>query len=79
MRWLFEVVQEGIVVASGESCEKAAAIAEAAHYCRMYRQDGPCTAIVRQLGEPKGKAQLRKLLAESMDDFEGLKEGWSRK
>lgn len=65
MRWLFEVVQDGMVVASGAAPDHASAIAEASHYCRMYGQDGPCKAVVRKLGEPKGKARLRKLLAES--------------
>jgi hypothetical protein len=37
----FQVVQDGIVVASAWSRDRERALAEAAHYAAMYAQDGP--------------------------------------
>ncbi len=37
----FEVVQDGMVVASAWGRDKARVLAEASHYAAMYAQDGP--------------------------------------
>lgn len=47
MDWVFEVVQDGQVVAEGSGPDKDRVLAEAAHYVRMYGQDGECRAYVR--------------------------------
>ena len=47
-RWIFEVMQNGEVVADGDAPDRETALREAAHYCMMYGQDGPVKAIVRQ-------------------------------
>jgi len=46
-RWIFEVIQGGMVVAEGDCSDRDTAIREASHYCAQYGQDGPCKAIVR--------------------------------
>ena len=52
-RWLFEVIQDGMIVAGGETLDQDSAIREAGHYVMMYGQDGECTAIVRKPGDKK--------------------------
>lgn len=51
MEWVFEVVQGGIVVAEGSGL-KEACLAEAAHYVRVYGQDGECKAYVYPEDKP---------------------------
>lgn len=62
-RWLFEVVQDGTVVASGDCSDRDTAIREAGHYVMMYGQDGDCQAIVRRPGDKKALVAKRRLLA----------------
>lgn len=50
-RWIFEVLENGYSVAGGETPDRESAIREAAHYVRMYGQDGgDMKAIVREAG-----------------------------
>jgi hypothetical protein len=39
-RWKFEVTENGEWVAGGECSDQGRAISEAAHYARVYGQDG---------------------------------------
>lgn len=51
----FEVVQDGVVVASGCASTWAEAEREAMHYAMMYAQDGPVTVRfppTHQSGDP---------------------------
>lgn len=52
MGWVFEVEQDGKVVASGSAPDRDTALREAGHYVMMYGQDGDCQAIVREEEEP---------------------------
>lgn len=61
-RWLFELIQDGMIVASGDCSSQKVALREAGHYCQVYRQDGECTAIVRKHGDKAGLAARRRLL-----------------
>lgn len=47
-RWIFEVIQDGMVVAEGDCSDCETAVREAAHYCSQYGQDGPVKALVRR-------------------------------
>ncbi len=47
-RWIFEVEQNGMIVAEGDAPDRDAALREAAHYVAIYSQDGPATAMVRE-------------------------------
>ena len=47
-RWLFEVKQDGMIVASGEAPSEQIAQREAMHYSMMYGQDGPVMIKVRK-------------------------------
>lgn len=47
-RWIFEVIQDDMIVAEGECSDRDTALSEAAHYTMMYGQDGPVKAIVRR-------------------------------
>ena len=39
-RWIFEVTENGQVVAEGDAPDRETALSEAAHYVMMYGQDG---------------------------------------
>ena len=43
----FDLIQNGIVVASVESASKAGAAREIGHYAVMYAQDGPVEIVER--------------------------------
>jgi hypothetical protein len=48
-RWVFEVMENGQVVAEGETGDRDTALREAGHYVMMYGQDGgDVKAIVRE-------------------------------
>lgn len=47
-RWIFEVIQDGMVVAEGDCSDRDTALREAGHYVMMYGQDGEVKAIVRR-------------------------------
>jgi hypothetical protein len=48
-RWVFAVAESGQIVASGDAPDRETALREAAHYVRMYGQDGgDVKATVRQ-------------------------------
>lgn len=61
-RWLFEVIQGGMVVAEGSCPDQHTAMQEAAHYVMMYGQDGDVQAIVRKPGEKRALRHKRRLL-----------------
>lgn len=63
-RWLFEVIQDGMVVAEGSCTDRETAVHEAGHYVMMYGQDGECKAIVRRPGERRALVAKRRMLAE---------------
>jgi hypothetical protein len=62
-RWMFEVIQDGLVVAEGSGPDRQRVTSEANHYVMMYSQDGPVNAVVRKPGEKQGLAEKRRLLA----------------
>lgn len=51
-RWLFELEQDGRVVASGEG-PREDMLREAMHYATIYGQDGPVQAVVWRHGDEK--------------------------
>lgn len=65
-RWIFEVIQFGMVMAEGSCPDKDTAIREAGHYTMMYGQDGECKAIVRRPGDKSGLAAKRRAITESL-------------
>lgn len=65
MRWLFEVIQDGMVVASGDCTDRDTALREAGHYVMIYGQDGECKAIVRKPGDRKALVAKRRLIGEN--------------
>lgn len=52
MEYEFEILQDGMVVASGSCANRDRAIAEAHHYAMMYGQDGPVEVIFKTLNHP---------------------------
>ena len=61
-RWIFEVVQGGMVVASGEATDRDTALHDAGHYVMMYGQDGEAKAIVRRPGDKRALVAKRRLI-----------------
>jgi hypothetical protein len=54
-RWKFEVTEDGHWVAGGECSDRDRALSEAAHYARVYGQDGgDVRALVWTGRKPRG-------------------------
>lgn len=47
-QWHFEIMQGGIVVASGSGPTERSIMTETAHYAMIYGQDGPVDVMVWQ-------------------------------
>lgn len=50
--YVIDILQDGIRVAQVSSTSAAAALEEAAHYARIYAQDGPITFKVKNPRKP---------------------------